>query len=315
MRAVRTVTGPRWTVVRMPRPVPAPEEVLVRVRAAGLNRADVLMRDDTYVPDDAGWSVATDRVGFEFSGEVVESTGEWSAGDAVLGQAGGTCAEFVTVDHRLLLRRPAGWSWTEAAAAPSALLTEYDALMHVGGFRPGETVLVTGATSAVGLVAVGLASYLGAGRVVGTTRRRERAASVLAAGADDVLVGPPLRAEYTGTGFDVVLDHVGGATLTAVIPLVRPGGRVVQIGRLGGGTALLDLEILARHRLSLIGTTFRGRRLPELANLIDALRPHLSEFPRRPLIDSVFSLEEIEDAYERLASPELFGKVVITVDH
>ncbi|MBK1785962.1 zinc-binding dehydrogenase [Prauserella cavernicola] len=308
MRAVLTVTGPRWEIARVPRPVPAPGEVLVRVRAAGLNRADALMREGGYVPDDAGWTVGADRVGFEFAGEVVEPTGDWAAGDAVVGQAGGTCAEFVTLDHRLLLPRPAGWSWTEAAALPSALLTEYDALTR-GGFGEGDAVLVVGATSGVGLFAVGLAAHLGASRVTGTTRRPERAPAVLAAGADDVLVLP---GDTTRAGFDVVLDHVGGDTLAAVLPLAAPRARVVQIGRLGGATTTLDLELLARNRLSLIGTTFRGRTLPELARLADAVRPHLAELPVRPLVDSTFPLTEPEAAFARLSSPELFGKVVVT---
>jgi NADPH2:quinone reductase len=316
VRALHLDRDGTWVVRDVADPRPGVDEVLVRVHAAGLNRADLMMREGTYTPLGAGWTVARDRVGFEYAGVVAArgaEAGDVRVGDRVMGQAGGSCAELVVADPQQLLPVPDGSSWVEAAALPSALLTAYDALTGPATLRPGERVLVIGATTSVGLVAVQTARALGAGRVVGTTRDPARASLVTDAGADDVLVldghlpGPALVER-----FDVVLDLVGGSSLERCLPLAARSARIAQIGRLGGGTARIDLDLLARERISLTGTTFRGRSLDELRDLSRLLRRSGVVEHVRPLVGATFGLAEAEAAAAAMVAPGTRGKVVLT---
>ncbi|MEV8367592.1 quinone oxidoreductase family protein [Streptomyces niveus] len=158
----------RWKVAEVPPPDIGPHEALVEVAAAGLNHADLLMRQGRYLPTSADWNVPANRVGFEMAGRV-RAVGPHVRGIApgqfVMAQTGGACAELVAVDHQLLLPVPESVAATDAAGLPSALLTEYDALTVRAGIRPADRVLITGATSGVGLVGVQLARALGAGTV------------------------------------------------------------------------------------------------------------------------------------------------------
>lgn len=313
----------RWELSELPDPSPGPDDLLVRVEAAGLNRADLLMREGTYVPSDAGWTVAPNRVGFEFAGRV-EAVGVgvrgFTPGQLVMAQAGGACAELVTLDHRLALPVPPGFSMIEAAAAPSALLTEFDALVGLAALRPGERVLVTGAASGVGLVGVRLAKAWGASVVFATTRSPGKAALLRSQGADQVIITgeESIVAGVLGqapSGFDVALDHVGGTAFTDLLGAAAVGARVVQIGRLAGRESVIDLETLAARRLHLIGTTFRGRTADELrtltARLADALETSLGGTVR-PVIDAVFPLADAESAASRLAAGPS-GKIVLSL--
>jgi NADPH:quinone reductase len=318
VKAVRIrpgATGPRWEWTDDDAPAPADGEVLVSVTAAALNHADLLMRDGRYTPSDASWKVAADRVGFELAGTVVATgptSGQIPLGTTVMAQAGGACAELVAVDAGLLLPCR-GLAARCAAALPSGLLTEFDALAQAG-FRPGDDVLITGAASGVGRIGVQLARVLGAGSVVATTRSSDSAAGLRRLGADRVIVTgrDPLAA---ASSCRVVLDHVGGGLLAEVVDAAPAGARIVQIGRLGGGTTTVDLERLAARRLTLIGTTFRDRGLDELR----ALTARLRDEPRlrdrwggiEPTIDSTFALTDPEPAAGRLADARHSGKVVL----
>lgn len=284
----------------VPAPEPGPGELLVEVAAAGLNRADLLMRRGEYAPGPE-WTVPRDRVGFELAGVVRSAAGEFAVGDRVMAQTGGACADFVTVDHRLALPVPSEMDLTAAAGLPSALLTEFDALAVVAGLRAGERVLVAGATTGVGLVGVQLARALGADSVAATTRSPAKWPLLRSLGAT-----PP------SGSYDVILDHVGGPALAELVEAAAPRARIVQIGRLAGNAGRLDLETLASRRVSLIGTTFRGRPAAELRELVAAVRAHLAgAHGVRPIIDSSYDLADAERAAQRLDAPDLAGKVVL----
>ncbi len=326
MRAViltHSSSGPRWQVADVDEPELGSGDVLVRVAAAALNHADGLMRRGSYVPSGAGWRVSPDRVGFELAGTVAAvgpSVTGVMVGDQVMAQAGGACAESVAVDAGLLLPTR-GLALTAAAALPSGLLTEHDALAQAG-FVPGDDVLITGASSGVGRIGVQLARTLGAGRIVATCRDQAAAVELGRLGAD-LVINPDTEsvAEVLG-GPDrprcsIVLDHVGGELLADVMRAVPAGARIVQIGRLGGRSMRLDLELLAAHRLILRGTTFRGRDLSELHDVTARLRdePTLTAAwgGILPTIASVFALNAAEAAAEQLVSGQRSGKIVLLI--
>ncbi|MGW6511624.1 zinc-binding dehydrogenase [Streptomyces niveus] len=312
----------RWKVAEVPPPDIGPHEVLVEVAAAGLNHADLLMRQGRYLPTGADWNVPADRVGFEMAGRV-RAVGPRVRGIApgqfVMAQTGGACAELVAVDHQLLLPVPESVAATDAAGLPSALLTEYDALTARARIRPADRVLITGATSGVGLVGVQLARALGAGTVIATTRSAAKAELLRSLGADHVIdTSTTGVVEALGRdAYDVCLDHVGGAPFAELMGAAAPLARIVQIGRLAGDRAEIDLELLAARRLRLIGTTFRGRDAAELHTLVAHLRAALpgllGEHRVRPVIDSVVDLTTAEEAAKRLTEPGLTGKVVLRI--
>ncbi|GAA1987082.1 zinc-binding dehydrogenase [Amycolatopsis minnesotensis] len=310
--------GDAWVRTEAADPVPGPADVVVSVAAAGLNRADLLMRSGNYVPTGADWAVPLDRVGFEMAGRVVAVGADVTGvreGDRVLAQTGGACAELVAVDHRLVLGVPDGMDWTAAAALPSALLTEFDALAPAAELRGGERVVITGASSGVGLVGVQLARALGAASVVATTRSTAKLPLLRELGADTATLSL-VDAVEPGT-VDVALDHLGGTALADLVSLAAPGARIVQIGRLAGGRSTIDLEALAAHRVRLIGTTFRGRSAPELHALVARVRALLPELVERhgvhAVVDSVFDIADAEQAAARLDAPGVTGKVVLIV--
>ncbi|MGW8667939.1 zinc-binding dehydrogenase [Streptomyces niveus] len=312
----------RWKVAEVPPPDIGPHEVLVEVAAAGLNHADLLMRQGRYLPTGADWNVPADRVGFEMAGRVRAvgpRVGGIVPGQFVMAQTGGACAELVAVDHQLLLPVPESVAATDAAGLPSALLTEYDALTARARIRPADRVLITGATSGVGLVGVQLARALGAGTVIATTRSAAKADLLRSLGADHVIdTSTTGVVEALGPdAYDVCLDHVGGAPFAELMGAAAPLARIVQIGRLAGDRAEIDLELLAARRLRLIGTTFRGRDAAELHTLVAHLRAALpgllGEHRVRPVIDSVVDLTTAEEAAKRLTEPGLTGKVVLRI--
>lgn len=314
MRALRIVDG-RWVSGDVDPPAPSRDRTLVAVEAVGLNRADLLMREGRYQPSDASWCVPVDRVGFEMSGRVVAAAGVSGpqVGERVMAQVGGAAADVVACDPRWLLPVPTTWSAVDAAAMPSALLTEYDALLQA---RPeadlrGARVLITAATSGVGLVGLQICRALGAEHITATTRRPETRDVLLAQGADSVLVGSGGSGSDLSGPFDVALDHAGGPGFGALLAALAPRGVVVQIGRLAGDAAQVDLDLVARRRLTIIGTTFRGRDERDLATLHERLRASGLIGVVAPVVDSVHPVDEAERAADVLAAGGTVGKVVI----
>ncbi len=308
------------------REVPAPEpdagEILVRVRAAGINRADVLQRMGQY-PAPPG--ARADVPGLEYAGEVAAlgiGAEGWKVGDRVMGlvPAGGY-AEFVTVNEAVALRVPAAWSFEQAAAVPEAFITAHDAMVRQLGLRSGETVLIHAVGSGVGTAAVQLARAYGA-RAFGTSRsaqKLERARSLgLELGIDSSRddFAQVVRKATAGQGVDVVLDLVGAPLLAGSIQALARGGRMIVVGLTGGRSAPIDLGAVLSKRLTIVGTVLRARTLAEKINVTAhfaaEVLPLLEGGIVRPVVERSFPLAEAAEAHRRLESNEVFGKLVLT---
>ncbi|MCI2418258.1 zinc-binding dehydrogenase [Saccharopolyspora sp. K220] len=304
--------------------VPEPEsaEVVVEVRAAALNRADLDELAGTY----SAARRRTDRpraVGSDLAG-VVTAVGSAvsgvNPGDRVLAMVDGAFADFVAFDHRIALPVPDRLDWAAAAALPSALMTEYDALINQGQLTSGQRVLITAATSGVGLVAVDIAQWAGAAQVLATTTSAQKELLLTTRGAQAVntrtadLAETVLAATH-GEGVDLVIDHVGGALLDRCIAATRLGGTVVQVGRAGGHASTIDVDRLAYRRVRLVGTTFRTRGDPERARIAEAIRAHLmpavADQRIRAHVHQLLPVGQARQALEELAKTASAGKVVL----
>ncbi len=329
MRAIKIISHggvEGLAVAEAERPEATGDRVLVRVRAAALNRADLLQRRGAY-PAPPGFP--TDIPGLEFAGEVEACGAEarrWRGGERVFGiTGGGAQAEYVAVPENALAEIPANLGWVEAAAVPEAFITAHDALFTQGHLAMGERLVVHAAGSGVGLAAVQLARAAGA-QTLGTARRTagklERARAY---GLDEacVVADDPrafalaAKAWTNGAGVDVILDLVGANYLAANLDALAPRGRLLLVGTMGGASAPLDFRQVMGKRLSLTGTVLRSRSAEEKARATRLFAAHvvplLARGALRPVIDSVFDLGDIRAAHERLESNETFGKVVIKV--
>src|SRR5437764_6558567 len=316
MRAVIIVSygGVEGLEVReVERPTPATaDRVLVRVRAAALNRADVLQRQGHY-PAPPG--VVQDIPGLEFAGEVEQVGDEgraWRKGRRVFGiTAGGAQAEYVVVPEMTLFEIPSNLDWVEAAAVPEAFITAHDALFTQAWLAMGERVLVHAAGSGVGLAAIQLARACGA-TVYGTSRTAEKLDrargygldEAVAVGNDPMLTASAVREWTNNAGVNVILDLVGSSYLTANLDALTKKGRMISVGTVGSSSAPLDYGIVMRKRLSIIGTVLRARSVEEKARATRLFSAHvvplLARETVRPVIDKVFGMDEVRAAHERM---------------
>lgn len=315
MRAVLIARpgGPEVLELRdVPPPLPADGEVRVRVRAFGINRADLLQRRGLYpAPPDA----PRDIPGLEFAGEVEKS------GEKVMGiVGGGAYAEYVTVPADQSIPIPTGLSFAEAAAVPEAFLTAFDALERLA-VAAGDWVLVHAVGSGVGTAAVQLIHARGA-RSVGTSRTPAKLEKARALGLDEGVVGTPddLRRSVraaTGTGVHAAVDLIGGPLFPVTLEVLRDRGRLILVGLTAGARAEVDLGVILRKRLRVEGTVLRTRDRVEKAALAAAFRAAvLPLFERgilQPVLDRTLPLERVAEAHARLEANENFGKVVVEV--
>ncbi len=330
MRAITIVTyggveGLEVREVNTP-PMPSPDSVRVRVHAAGLNRADILQRLGRYP---APQGTPKDIPGLEFAGEV-ESVGNevqnWKPGQRVFGiSAGGAQAQFIVVRSDQLVEIPSKLNWIEAASVPEVFITAHDALFTQAELQAGETLLVHAAGSGVGTAAIQLGSAAGA-QVFGTSRtldKLERAKKYGLSSAvvieDDPRVFIDAVHEWTnGSGVNVILDLVGAKYLEANLASLARRGRMMLVGTTSGSKATLEFGVVMSKRLSLRGTVLRARSLDEKAaatRLFEAqVVPLLEDGTVSPVIDSVYKMEEVRAAHQRLESNESFGKVVLLID-
>lgn len=294
--------------------------VLIRVKAAGLNRADLLQRRGLYPPP-AGYSPQIP--GLEFAGEI-EQTGEnvagWKVGDRVFGiTAGEAQAEKILIDSSLLAKIPANLSYLEAAAIPEAFITAHDAIFTRGSLQKGETLLIHAVGSGVGLAAVQLAAAFGA-KTIGTSRTADKLEKAKRFGLDEaILTGE--RAEFTAIlrskngGVDVVLDLVGAAYFAENLECLLPKGRLILVGLTSGRKAEFDLGQALTKRLKIIGTTLRGRSLEEKAEATRKFSqdvvPLIADGKIVPNVDKIFPVAEVAAAHEYLDSNVSFGKVIL----
>ena len=317
--------GPEVLEIRdVPVPVAGDGEVLVRVRATALNRADLAQREGRYpAPPDA----PRDIPGLEYAGEIAAlgpGVDGWREGDRVFGIVGGGAhAEYVAVPAATLARIPDGMSWTDAAAIPEAFITAHDALVTQGGLAAGERVMVHAVGSGVGLAVVQVARALGA-RTFGTARSADKVERARELGLDDGYVAGDLgeltaaaRRWSGGEGVNLVVDLVGGAYVPASVLALAPRGRLVLVGLVAGATAMLPLGAVLSRRLTIRGTVLRARSIAEKAEatrrFVDAVLPLFTDGRARPVIDRVLPLDAIREAHQALASDATFGKVVLEV--
>lgn len=305
------------------RPVPGPGDLLVRVEAAGVNRADVLQRQGRYPPPPG----ASDVLGLEVAGEVAATGPDvagWRDGDracAIL--TGGGYAEFALVPASTALPWPPGTDAAGAAAVPEVFMTAWDNLVERGRLAPGESVLVHGGGSGVGTAAIQLARRRGC-RVLVTAGSAAKLRACAGLGAD---AGIDYREEdfvararelTGGRGLDVVLDLVGGAYLERNLSALAPDGRVVVIGLQGGTRAELDLALLMRRRLTVTGSTLRARPVEAKAALAARVReevwPGFADGSLRPVVDRTFPLADAADAHALMEAGGHVGKIVLTVE-
>ncbi|MGO4299744.1 NAD(P)H-quinone oxidoreductase [Leifsonia sp. RAF41] len=305
-----------------PDPVPAEHDVRIRVAAAGLNGADLSQRRGFYPPP-AG---APEWPGLEVSG-TIDAVGTavngWRPGDRVCALLpGGGYAELVTVDAGLVLPIPETVDLVEAAGLPEVAATVWSNVFDLGRLTAGEALLVHGGSSGIGTMAIQLGRALGA-NVIATAGSDDKASFCREVGAHAAVnyreqdFVEAVRAFTDGRGADVVLDIVGGAYIARDLEALATGGRILSIAVRDREPATVDMGLLMRKRASLYGTTLRARPLAERVGIIAAVREHvwplLAEGRVRPVIDSVFPLEDASAAHRRMESSAHRGKILLRV--
>lgn len=300
----------------IPKPSPGPGQILIRVEAAGVNRPDLLQRLGFYPPPPG--SPVT--LGLEVAGEVVSGAGRWSVGEkvcALLG--GGGYAQFAVADARHALPIPAGFDLIQAASLPETVFTVYANVFEHGALTSGETFMIHGATSGIGVTAIQMAKAAGA-KVIATARGAKKAGEALALGADvavDATAEDFADVAARHGGVDVILDMVAGDYFLKNLEALKTGGRLVQIAALGGGVVELPIAKMMQKRLVITGSTLRPRSPDEKARLAAEVErvvwPWIEAGKVKPVVDRTFPLAEAAAAHAWLEGGTHLGKVVLTV--
>lgn len=319
--AVVTESGVR--VLEVPEPAPKPNEVLVRVRAAGLNRADLGVAAGQAHGRMGGPGTI---LGLEFAGEVVavgaEVPAEIRPGMRVMASGSGGYAEYAVADWGRVSPVPdANMGWEQAATLPVALQTMHDAVVTNGGLRRGESILIQGASSGVGLMGLQIARLMGAGLVLGSSTSPERRARLAEFGCDIAVDTslpdwPDRVLEATGgRGVEVIVDQVSGSLANGNLRCCAILGRIVNVGRLGGARAEFDFDLHALRRIRYVGVTFRTRSVEEVREINRRMRadlwPAVEAGTLRLPIDRVFPLAEAAEALAHMKANRNFGKIVL----
>jgi NADPH2:quinone reductase len=317
------VASEQGVVLRdVPKPAPKANEVLVKVHAAALNRAD-LSQTRGAKHGNSGGPGAT--LGMEFAGVVEAVGGEVrgiKAGDKVTCSGAGAWAEYAVTDWGRVNPLPRGQDYVHAVTLPIALLTMHNAVVTNGRLRSGEAVLIQGASSGVGLMAMQIAKAKGARLVIGTSTNPARRERLTEFGADLALDSkhaswPEQAYKAAGNGIDLIVDQVSGGVMNGNMEACALLGRIVNVGRLGGQSGEFDYNLHALKRIDYIGVTFRTRTLDEvreIARLMHAdLWPLVDEGTLRLPVDRTFALDDIAGAVDYMKANRHFGKIVLTV--
>jgi len=310
----------RLSLERVPRPEPGPGEVLVQVEACSVNRADLLQRRGLYPPPAGASSI----LGLDFAGYVVQpsSRGKDRGGERVYGiVAGGGYGRYLVADESHLLTIPENLSFVEAAAAAEVFLTAYLNMFKEAEARNGESLLLHGGGSGVGTAAIQLGReasveiFATAGSALKISRSLELGASRAINYKEEDFAARIL--DITGgAGIDVILDWIGAPYLSRHVELLKPGGRLVLMGLMGGHKAQIPLAPVLVKRLRLMGSVLRSRSRQEKTALISAFRkdvqPLLASGKVRPVVDSVYPVDAVEEAHQAMREDRHFGKLVLT---
>jgi len=320
LKAVIFVPNPQGATVEV-REVPKPEvrsgQVLVRVRAAGLNRGEMAIRKNLTKGN-------AQPTGIEFAGEIVEcapDVTDYRVGERVMGHWRAGQAEFVAVDQRVLMRIPESIDWIHAGAFTNVFTTAHDAIVSNGQLQAGESILINAASSGIGMAAIQIAKLIGAKPVMGSSGSAAKLAQLEALGMDvgiDTTRGNFADAVLKATsdkGVDLIIDAVGASAFADNLRCLALKGRLIGVGRLGGNLAQIDLDLLALRRLKLIGVTFRTRTDDERAACVQAaardLLPAFADGRIKPLIDRVFPMSAVQDAHVYMERNQHIGKIVL----
>src|SRR6202045_2606570 len=299
------------SVTDVAKPAPKGTQVLVKVSACGLNRADLGMTKG-HVHGSAG-GVA--ELGPDARGVMV--------GDKIMGSGGAAFAEYTLADHGRLFRTPSNMNFEEAATLPVALATMHNAVATNGALRPGQSVLIQGASSGVGLMALQIAKLKGASLVIGSstdaTRRgrlKDFGADLAVDSSDPGWVEQVLKATG-GEGVDLIVDQVSGKVASQNLAATKIKGRIVNVGNLGGTHAGFKLDLHAGHRINYIGVTFRTRSIEEICEIFDEVQKDIwGAVESRKLqlpIDKVYNFADIGKAFEHMEANKHLGKIVVTL--
>jgi NADPH2:quinone reductase len=298
-------------------------QVLVRVRACGLNRADLGMTKG-HAHGSAGGAGTV--LGMEWAGEIAEVGPDARGvkiGDRIMGSGGAAFAEYTLADHGRLFRTPSNMNFEEATTLPIALTTMHNAVVTVGAMQAGQAVLIQGASSGVGLMALQIAKLKGASLVIGSstdaTRRgrlKEFGADLAVDSSDPGWVDQVLRAT-SGEGVDLIVDQISGKVASQNLKAVKVKGRIVNVGRLGGTHADFNFDLHAARRINYIGVTFRSRTIEEIREIFDEVRkdiwPAVESRKLQLPIDKVFAFDDIGKAFAHMEANKHLGKIVVTL--
>jgi NADPH:quinone reductase len=314
MRAVvieRPGTADVLALAEIPAPAAGPGQILVRVRAAALNHADLLQRAGEFPPSPGESPI----LGVEIAGDVVGSA------RPVFGLVGGGAyAEYCVIDEAMAFAIPPGLSYAEAASLPEVYFTADTTLFQLGGLAAGQTVLVHGGGSGLGTACIQMARHVGA-RVACTVGSADKAARARALGAE--LAVDYRRQDFVaevlawsgGAGVDLIEDIVGADYFSRNLAALKDGGRLLQVGVMSGTQCALDLDTIVMRRLQLIGSVMRPLAIEHKRAIArrfhDRWLPLLADRRLQPVVDSIFSLTDVADAHRRLERSEHFGKVVL----
>jgi len=325
MRAVEISTpgGPEvLTPAERPVPSPKPNEILVKVAAAGVNRPDILQRMGLYaVPPDA-----SDLPGLEIAGEVAAcgaAVTMWKPGDKVCALVhGGGYAEYCVTPEVQVLPVPKGLSLVEAASLPETFFTVWSNVFDRAGLKRGESLLVQGGSSGIGVTAIQMAVAMG-NRVFATAGSDEKCAACVKLGAEKAInyktqdFAAEVNAATGGKGVNVILDMVGGDYVPKELKCLAEEGRLVFIAFLRGPKTELDINELMRRRLTISGSTLRPRPVEFKGAIAKSLReriwPHIEAGKIKPVIYKTFPLAEAREAHKLMESSQHVGKIVLTV--
>lgn len=315
--------GATYHLADFPEPGVRAHELLVRVRAIGINRVDQRPKTSHFAHTDPAPAAIP---GLEMAGDVVEAgaqAGDWRCGDRVMAMVQGAAAEFVRVDYRLAMAIPPTVGWDTASAIPISYLTAFDAMVMRGRMQQGNHLLVHAVTSGVGIACVQFGRVLSAATIGGSSTSQSKLDAAIVAGLGYGLLdpykgfAPQVLTATDGHGADVVVDNIGGTILNETLKATAFEGRIIDVGRLGGTKAELDLDLLALRRASLIGVTFRTRTLAEHADICArfiADHGHDVEQGRlKPVISKVFGFADFIQAAAFARAGSTYGKVVVVL--